>query len=315
MFLEKNAHHFCSDKIKSSTESFKIVGGFYIFEITNLKELRMKSIFCIISILTIGLTNAQTHRFLYGLEYKLDSLQSEPEKRIMVLDVDPEDVKYYDYIFLQKDSANTATNSQNSTWTKQIPVTRKINSFENMNFVAVGFDFYKFTTVDQIEWKLEQETGKKQKLDVQKATASFGGREWIAWFTREIPINEGPYKFKGLPGLILEIQDTKGQYKFTLIRNQNLPETYDTSNILEVRYGNTPILTTEKKYVEKALQYYSDPYYSTKQRLRNGEIKNFEYYGKKYTKAEELNAISNDVRNRILKNNNPIELNKAIKYK
>ncbi|WP_028122388.1 GLPGLI family protein [Epilithonimonas tenax] len=274
----------------------------------------MKGIFYIISILTISLMDGQTHRFFYRLDYKSDSLQTEPEKRIMVLDINPENVKYYDYHFLEKDSINKTTNSQNVSWTKQVPVTRKINSFENLNFVAVGFDFYKYTTVDKIDWKLEQETGKVQTFDVQKASASFGGREWTAWFTREIPFNEGPYKFKGLPGLILEIQDTKGQYKFTLLRSQNLSETYDTSNILEVRYGSSPILTTEKKYVEKALQYYNDPYYSTKQRLRNGEIKNFEYYGKKYTKAEELNTISKDVRNRLLKNNNPIEISKAITY-
>lgn len=277
----------------------------------------MKQIIYLIGILTMkfSVVNGQTHRFFYELEYKLDSLQTEPEKRIMVLDVNPEDVKYYDYVFLEKDSINTATNSQNSTWTKQIPITRKINSFENMNFVAVGFDFFKYTTIDKIDWKLEKETGNMLKFGVQKATADFGGRQWVAWFTREIPFNEGPYKFNGLPGLVLEIQDTKGQYKFALLKSQNLTETYDTSNILEVRYGSKPMLTTEKKFIEKAKDHYNDPFYSTKQKLREGSINSFEYYGKKFRTAEELNSILQEAQARILKNNNPIELNKAIKYK
>lgn len=276
----------------------------------------MKHILYLISILTVtvNLINGQTHRFFYSLDYKLDSLQAEPENRLMVLDVNPETVKYYDYSFLEKDSVNIATNSQNVNWTKQIPITRSINFFQNMNFVAVGFDFYKYITVDKIDWKLEKELSKLQKFDVQKASASFGGRKWIAWFTREIPFNEGPYKFRGLPGLILEIQDTKGQYKFSLVKIQNLEETYDTSNILEVRYGNKPILTTEKKYKEKAVDHYKDPFYSTKQKLREGKINSFEYYGKKFRTAEELNSILKDAQARILKNNNPIEVSKAIAY-
>jgi len=275
----------------------------------------MKKLFLVITILLINLINAQTYRYFYELDYKSDSLQTSSEKKVMVLDINPENVKYYDYSFLQKDSLNIVSNSQNTSWTKQIPITRKVNSFENMNFLAVGFDFFKYTTIDKIDWKIEKETRKVGNFDVQKATANFGRRQWIAWFTREIPFNEGPYKFRGLPGLIVEIEDTKSQYKFRLIKSQNLIKTYDTSNILEVRYGSSPILTTEKKYIEKARQYYNDPFYSTKQRLRDGAIKNFEYYGKKYKTAEELNSITKDAQARILKNNNPIELNKVIDYK
>lgn len=40
----------------------------------------------------------------------------------------------------------------------------------------------------------------------QKATCDFAGRKWIAWFTTEIPIQDGPYKFYGLPCAYCEIR-------------------------------------------------------------------------------------------------------------
>lgn len=197
-------------------------------------------------ILTFHLVFSQTHRFIYELNYKPDSTESDYKKNFMVLDINPGDVKYYDYKFLEKDSLNKLYQSQDRTWTNQIPVTRKRNSETNINYVAIGDDVYSYPTKDPIKWKLENNTKTYQGFKAQKATANYGGRKWIAWFTKEIPFNEGPYKFQGLPGLILEIQDTKENYRFNLIKSINLKTTYDTSNILEIRYGDKPIPTNEK---------------------------------------------------------------------
>jgi len=45
-----------------------------------------------------------------------------------------------------------------------------------------------------------------------KATTTFRGRNYIAWFTMDIPINEGPWKIYGLPGLILRLEDEDGLF-------------------------------------------------------------------------------------------------------
>lgn len=58
----------------------------------------------------------------------------------------------------------------------------------------------------------------------QLATTEFRGRKYEAWFTMDIPINNGPWKFYGLPGLILEAYDTANDFHYTIasIRKNNL---------------------------------------------------------------------------------------------
>lgn len=57
-------------------------------------------------------------------------------------------------------------------------------------------------------WDITSETKKIHGLNAILAKTSFRGRSYNAWFTTEIPIPFGPWKFRGLPGLILEIEDT-----------------------------------------------------------------------------------------------------------
>lgn len=50
----------------------------------------------------------------------------------------------------------------------------------------------------------------------QIATCDFRGRHWTAWFAVDIPISDGPWKFRGLPGLIMEVYDRNYQHHFCL---------------------------------------------------------------------------------------------------
>ncbi|MCF6347622.1 MAG: GLPGLI family protein [Flavobacteriaceae bacterium] len=65
------------------------------------------------------------------------------------------------------------------------------------------------------KWKLHEETKKIGKFTCQKATIKFRGRNYIAWFTNKIPVPYGPWKFKDLPGLILEVYDTDNIFHIT----------------------------------------------------------------------------------------------------
>lgn len=66
-------------------------------------------------------------------------------------------------------------------------------------------------------WEIATDTISIKGYLCYKATTTFRGREYIAWFALDIPINDGPWKFYGLPGLILKIQDNEQIFQFDLI--------------------------------------------------------------------------------------------------
>lgn len=78
---------------------------------------------------------------------------------------------------------------------------------------------YKFIVFEEItpKWNISQDTAIILNYSCMKATSHFRGRDYIAWFTTEIPINDGPWKFFGLPGLILQIDDTENIFKIKAI--------------------------------------------------------------------------------------------------
>lgn len=80
--------------------------------------------------------------------------------------------------------------------------------------------------LENIEWTLVEDSVKNVLgYDCFMATAAYHGRKWTAWFTPEIPVQAGPWKLAGLPGLILEADADNGVYSFfaTGIQNTDRP--------------------------------------------------------------------------------------------
>ena len=67
------------------------------------------------------------------------------------------------------------------------------------------------------EWTLEADTASFLGHSCQKATCRWRGRDYVAWFAPDIPIRRGPWKFGGLPGLILKIHDADCLYVFEAV--------------------------------------------------------------------------------------------------
>ena len=67
-------------------------------------------------------------------------------------------------------------------------------------------------TIPPMEWTILSDTMTVLNYLCFKATTTFRGRNYIAWFTLDIPINDGPWKIYGLPGLILRLEDEDGLF-------------------------------------------------------------------------------------------------------
>ncbi|MDE6237437.1 MAG: GLPGLI family protein [Muribaculaceae bacterium] len=64
------------------------------------------------------------------------------------------------------------------------------------------------------KWEVSDSTSTILGYECYLAEGDYHGRHWKLWFTPEIPISDGPWKFTGLPGLILRADDTTGNYIF-----------------------------------------------------------------------------------------------------
>ncbi|MDE6668364.1 MAG: GLPGLI family protein [Muribaculaceae bacterium] len=82
------------------------------------------------------------------------------------------------------------------------------------------------------------------------ATTSFRGRDWTAWYTPEIPISLGPWKFSGLPGLIVMVRDTDGEHIFKLLRSKEAGNPILLPDRLYCRKERTEFNAAKREYEE-----------------------------------------------------------------
>ena len=71
--------------------------------------------------------------------------------------------------------------------------------------------------IPEIDWKLETETKEILGYNSRKATTTYRGRNYIAYYTTDIPIYDGPFKFSGLPGLILSVFEETNKISFEAV--------------------------------------------------------------------------------------------------
>lgn len=256
--------------------------------------------------------SAQTNRFIYNLSRQAGGATRDFK---MVLDVNPDEVKFYDYRFIEIDSANKKNPDKEirTTSFSQQVLKRKRNSHQHISYFANSdLNYFSIASDDPIEWKLSDELREVDGYTLQKASADFRGRHWVAWFSPDVPISEGPYKFCGLPGLIFEVEDSEKHYVYKLVSNTQLRETADTSNFLETFYGDNPIAINWKKYEKLMLDEYNDPFNRLAKSLREG--KSIRIGSEEITSTSQLDARRRSYQETIKKYYNPIERDKLINY-
>ena len=80
-----------------------------------------------------------------------------------------------------------------------------------------SYDCYYTEPTPKQNWQIGNETKTIVGYQCQKAMCSFRGRNYTAWFAVDIPLSYGPWKFCGLPGLILKVQDDAKEYVFECV--------------------------------------------------------------------------------------------------
>lgn len=94
-------------------------------------------------------------------------------------------------------------------------------------------------------WQLVEGDSTILGYSCHKAKTSFRGRNYTAYYTPELPLPYGPWKFGGLPGLILCVGDDNGEHVYTAVGLEQLKE---------YRPLYQPILRREKKASRKEVQ-------------------------------------------------------------
>ncbi|MGD1318347.1 GLPGLI family protein [Chryseobacterium sp. 2R14A] len=199
----------------------------------------MKKISLLMSLM-IGFCVFAQNRFFYDYKFIPDSTdRSKVLNEVMLLDIDKTGSKYYGQQKFIADSTsradlekqlklspnNISMNRRDKPGQVNYKVTKEYPDFKTYLFTNISSDSYKVEEDKKPEWKILPDKQKIGEYNAQKATTKYGGREWTAWFSTDLPFQDGPYKFYGLPGLIVKIEDKTGSHSMTLVGNKTIQST------------------------------------------------------------------------------------------
>ncbi|MFN4364061.1 GLPGLI family protein [Chryseobacterium hispalense] len=277
--------------------------------------------------------NAQINRFFYEYKYIPDiNNKKEVKDEMMLLDVDSKGSMYYSHKKFVSDSIMIASikkqigggrvsiENKRNLGDINYKVTKSYPDFNTYFFTQISSDQYKIKEDQKPEWKILTEKQKIGEYNAQKATTSFGGRDWIAWFSTEIPIQDGPYKFYGLPGLIVKLEDTTGSHIMTLVGNKKIatPVTENLElpgNIKVMGLGGKELEISKTQYQKLWKEYMNDPTKNMREMMMRNRGDNIRSSfmlktndGKEITDPNQvLREMEKRTKESFAKNNNPIE--------
>jgi GLPGLI family protein len=276
-----------------------------------------KNFSVLLFLMMISFLSAQNQRFMYEYKFVSDSTnKADVKTELMNLDTTPKGSKFYSYTSYKSDSLMRVDLE------KQLKATGSINiktdqrkgfvrytvakNYQNGNVDfrnRIGMDAFKVTEDRKIAWKILPNKQKIGNWETQKATTEFGGRKWTAWFCNDIPIQDGPYKFSGLPGIIVKLEDQTQSHVFNLVGIKNLgtlePEIYAFEITKEI-----PLKGSE--YKKLLLENRSDPAKGLRQiSMDNGVVLNMNNSAEtnKFMKEREER-----LKEQVKKDNNIIEI-------
>ncbi|SIQ70991.1 GLPGLI family protein, partial [Chryseobacterium sp. RU37D] len=301
------------------TDEFQIIS----FLNCNPKLLIFLELFCLnkfkqlLSLFLGIMINAQNQSFVYEYKYISDSTKKDESKvEMMFLDVSKKGSKFYSRDMFVSDSLVQIQNKMGNRDFSKIKfgtisfvVEKSYPDYKTLFFNRLDMDQYKVSDERKISWNILPEKEKIGEFNTQKAKADFIGRQWTAWFVTDIPIQDGPYKFYGLPGLIIKIEDKTKSHSFILkeIRNLRANEEW-ISEENKQRFGNM-IQLNERKYKKAFIENRNNPTKGIRQMMAGGtKIMMTDENGKQLDIEQHLRNQERNVNEENAKNNNLLEL-------
>ncbi|MGE8529056.1 GLPGLI family protein [Chryseobacterium rhizosphaerae] len=258
---------------------------------------------------------SQNNRFIYDVKYKKDSTSKDITRENYYLDITKDDLTYYNRLNYISDSLFMATGQyafKGNRLTSFLIKKNDSNIYQSYEYIG-DVNFYKLPEEPKQQWTITDSIKISNNLTLQKAITKFGGRNWIAWFTKDIPMPYGPYKFNGLPGLIMELYDTQKNYYFNVIKSEKIPDTYKRLSLTNFMSRAIPV--NQKELDKLKLDLYSNPFkYILNGNLNMREGQKLLLEDGTVLSKEQLKPAEGNERKKIKAFNNPIELDKAVKY-
>lgn len=277
----------------------------------------MKNLLLTIFTFTNILLFSQNQRFSYEYKFVKDSTaRDKSETELMYLDISKNGSKFYSRDKVLADSLMKEIDRKGSNdfqgikfGSVQHVVEKTYPDFKILFFNRIDMDEYKVADERKFDWKILPDKEKIGEFQTQKATTQFAGRKWIAWFTTDIPFQDGPYKFNGLPGLIVKIEDKTNSHSFVLKGVKNLkPDEFWISENDHQRYQPLIILNQEK-YKKQFIDYRNNPTKGMRQLMSSGgSVKFTDANGKELDASKMMREHEKRAKEFNAKDNNLLEL-------
>jgi GLPGLI family protein len=274
----------------------------------------MKNYFSFCFLLLTSFVFAQNQRFSY--EYRSVPDFSKPNDTVvqtMRLETSPKGSSFYSYETSYNDSIRRIQFEKQLEFGQNLNISQadgisrkryfkdKISKtypkFEVFSHTSLGRDKLKVQETRPIKWQIINETESIESWSTQKAKTEFAGRKWTAWFTTEIPLQEGPYKFYGLPGIIVKLEDETKSHIFVLKEVKNMSEKFEIKNIAD----NKEVKASLTQYAKLVKQHNADPMRTLRTAEANGQIKSTPEIRANYEKSQKTRQENR-------KNENPLEI-------
>lgn len=119
--------------------------------------------------------------------------------------------------------------------------------------------FEGYEPTPQMDWVLTADTMHVSGYMCSRAEITFKGVKWSVWYTEEIPSSAGPWRLRGLPGIIVKAEGDAHRFVLAELRREATPITYTPSvDIERMEYSK---LLKYRNQIFGSKQYAKNPYH------------------------------------------------------